>query len=37
MYTTTCVPGTYRGNRKVLDKMGLEVQAVVSLHLGAGS
>lgn len=37
VYTYTCVSGTCRGQKRVVDRLEVELQRVVSHHLGAGS
>jgi hypothetical protein len=32
-----CVSGTHRGKRRTLDPLGLELQVVVSHHVGSGN
>ena len=32
-----CIPGSYRGQKKASGLMKLELQTVVSLHVGAGN
>lgn len=35
MYVCTCVPGAKRGQKRVLDSLGLELLVVMSHHVGA--
>lgn len=34
---TMCVAGAYGGKKMVLDPLGLELQTIVGLHVGAGN
>lgn len=34
---TTCLSGAYRGQKRASDLLGLQLQMVVSCHMGAGN